>query len=1047
MGRDGRLGLTLRAGAASLALAGVVMMPSAAHGATVNPIPRLLGPLCNLLSQSFPAVTVFDPDGSGPLPPRPARVTQIRATITGLLGGLCETPVDVNGDGSPDLMVGAWIPLTDNPFNPQHPVIQVRKVTGATLPVKFELVTGNASDPAATKTSFGYDTLASSAPDIFIARADLSDRDHNPATSQTQANLQIGGAGHSITLLNEVFQGDPAGQRTNDTVRRLTYSGDPADGTAVPSNPIIDVTQGPGSAVDLKLHRDTATTLGFELSSPGSSPVSGSLDREPTDVELTSRSNIDGDGDGSPDDQVVDYHAGTSGSPGERVPNATVKIGSADAGTTATIHNLPTTAHFAYNALAAGARFHLYGADARADSATVKVTGNGGSTTGQLVNVPTDLAVTYGSDQSAIDGHYAANARADSAGVTVTNGTATTAGTITNVPTDIGIHYAPTTSGATIHYAADGRADAATVTSDDGAGTTSSAAIAGVPAALDIAYEANDAGGTVHLTSGNGQPGAGPDRAHLEVHSPGDQTATLDLPRAASPAPTGGLPSDVHVDYAKSDGHLHFDYGANATISDGEIRLHNFSGLPSGATDLNLALTGIPTVLAFDATTSNPDPVVTTVPAEPPSNPECADANFRLPGCKCPRNPDGSLKIPGCVDGPPAIDGRKITSTTSDSEISFSAPNEPLGGGELQLTSGPDLRLPDTASFTGNPLDGVLLHDTPGQYVLFARVSQFHSFDLKQHDDSTVGEQFDFTQPDVDQHHSTTHLAFDSSPDNHSLVFNREQAPGGDETVDTVAQLDKLPPKMVLDAAASSTPTEHGFSDLNFSSGQVDNPGNFSYTETTTIAGHQPVVTRQANLTPMPTSLHVCQAGETAVCAGGTFDANLARMANADFDSSGGICANGCQPLTFDPQVANQGSILLSAEPQTHLTYDAVSQTGATTSLDFPQLGRFVLQGQETPISCSFAACHKGYLAIDTGGNVLPGTIHQTSPGSADTTFSFTPGFHADNWVFGFNRDTALTFIVAGDGKVTCEEGHDVIKPSGNDITAPFCHPLLAKAI
>jgi hypothetical protein len=30
---------------------------------------------------------------------------------------------------------------------------------------------------------------------------------------------------------------------------------------------------------------------------------------------------------------------------------------------------------------------------------------------------------------------------------------------------------------------------------------------------------------------------------------------------------------------------------------------------------------------------------------------------------------------------------------------------------------------------------------------------------------------------------------------------------------------------------------------------------------------------------------------------------------------------------------------------------------------------------------------------------------------------------------------------------VTCEEGNDVIKPSGNDITAPFCHPSIGKAI
>jgi hypothetical protein len=379
--------------------------------------------------------------------------------------------------------------------------------------------------------------------------------------------------------------------------------------------------------------------------------------------------------------------------------------------------------------------------------------------------------------------------------------------------------------------------------------------------------------------------------------------------------------------------------------------------------------------------------------------------------------------------------------------VSFTAPNEPLGSGELQLTSGPDLRLPDTAS-TGLPLDGVLLHDVPGEYVLFARVSQFHSFDLKQHDDSTVGEQFDFTQPDVDQHHSTTHLAFDSSPANHSLVFDRQQAPGGDEIVHTHAQLDELPPNMVLDANDSSTPTEHGFSDLNFTSGQVENPGNFSYQETTTVNGHPSVVTKDAELAPMPTSLHVCQAAETPVCAGGTFDTNLERMAIGDYDSSGAVCVGSCDTLDFiDPHVANQGSILLTASPQTHLSYAAISPTGATTALDFPQLGRFVLQGQNTPVSCSFASCHKGYLAIDTGGDVLPGTIHQTSPGSDDTTFSFTPGFHADNWVFGFNRDTVATFRVAGDGKVTCEEGNDVIKPSGNDITAPFCHPSIGKAI
>lgn len=376
-------------------------------------------------------VTTYDPPGAAP------PTTKLHRNV------IANVPhaLDVDGPGGPlplgllPLVPGYELRVNVQGLDATHPTIRIEKLAGApaSLPLRIEVLTGGS-----TKTSFGYDTLDATAPQSFVADVDLRDRDGNPATTQARVAMTIMGAGQRLTMLNEQFQGNPVGARTNRQVRRLTLSGSPANGTQVPTSATVDLTSSEGRQ-HVELTRAQATVLDFALSEPDGSSTTGTVDKLPASASVTiADADVNGDGE---DDTKIDY-AGNA-----VVDRAEVTTDDAKGSTTnAVVTGLPTEAHLTHASPTDRTEI-TYHANGRATGADVEVNtpvelDGGGTQNRQLVasvdNLPAnidELSHTETTDGGKLV--YKSDASADHADVSTRQGNAEFDATLTGVPEDV----------------------------------------------------------------------------------------------------------------------------------------------------------------------------------------------------------------------------------------------------------------------------------------------------------------------------------------------------------------------------------------------------------------------------------------------------------------------------------------------------------------------------------------------------------------------------------------------------------------------------------
>jgi hypothetical protein len=335
-------------------------------------------------------VTTFDPDGTaGPAAP----ITKLHHN---LVVGL-RYAIDVDGT-HPDVPFGALalpgyeLSITVLVVNPDRPTILINRLgpSQALLPVRVELVQGDPSDPALVKTAVGYDTLESTAPEKFKALVNLTDRDGDPATTDALATITMTSPPPTMSLVEEQFTGDPAGNRTDRHTRRLTFSGDGVT-TRVPTAIGLDL-----SASDTHQHvvltHDLATNGTFELGEPDGTRTTGSLTALPTSVDVTA--------DLTGARTAFTYHASS------RTSEAVVTSTTPDRTFTADITNLPANVDELSTTDAPGGGVFRLASDARADSAKLTVDQDDKHAVATLTGPPQDVTVDYGSQSGAGHVHY-----------------------------------------------------------------------------------------------------------------------------------------------------------------------------------------------------------------------------------------------------------------------------------------------------------------------------------------------------------------------------------------------------------------------------------------------------------------------------------------------------------------------------------------------------------------------------------------------------------------------------------------------------------------
>jgi hypothetical protein len=301
----------LLGGSGPLCVAGCVAMETTANGKTV-------------LHTQIPPLLPVAIDIDGQQPPRPI----------GVLGALLGYELTVTVSRNTSL-----IP-SENDFT-----LRIDKNASAppNLPLRAELVAGNVEDPLATKTTLGYDTLQSKAPQSFVLKVKRSAANTNSAgwtqtAETTDGTLTVTAPGQSLAVVTESFKG---GYGAHGLVRpadrsqaRLTL------GQVVPTTVGLHLFDRPApsrfsgtapqpagfqpSLTNMVLtHNSASTSLGFLTTSPTSTEgvktvTTGSLAGLPRRVDLSLTSpDLDGDTKG---DTKIDYLAATG------APSAEVKI-------------------------------------------------------------------------------------------------------------------------------------------------------------------------------------------------------------------------------------------------------------------------------------------------------------------------------------------------------------------------------------------------------------------------------------------------------------------------------------------------------------------------------------------------------------------------------------------------------------------------------------------------------------------------------------------------------------------------------------------------
>ena len=196
----------------------VLVLPPTASGASVEVSAAIgvdqvldlggllpLGSLSCSLCANF--VTTFDRDGTGTGAP----VTRLHRDLLPNF----TYQLDVDGSQPPKLLLLGADPVYElsarvEAVSADKATIMLRKLAAAptTTPLRAEIVTGDVATASAGKTTFGYDTLDTTAPRSFAAAIDRSDRDGNASTENVFADLTIDGASLAgLAVVKEGFKG------------------------------------------------------------------------------------------------------------------------------------------------------------------------------------------------------------------------------------------------------------------------------------------------------------------------------------------------------------------------------------------------------------------------------------------------------------------------------------------------------------------------------------------------------------------------------------------------------------------------------------------------------------------------------------------------------------------------------------------------------------------------------------------------------------------------------------------------------------------------
>ena len=494
--------------------------------------------------------TEYDRDGPGGAAPVKRYHQNLYANVPYSL--------DVNGNLG-DLAGGLAIPgyeirVVVEGLSATNPTIRIQKLATAPLdlPLRTEIVIGEA-----TKTSLGYDTLDSTAPQSWVAAIDLGDRDGNVNTSQALVNLTIGGPGRRLTLVTEEFGGHPIGGRTDRHIRRATLIGDPARGTVVPSSASLDLTSSP-TRTGIHLTHSERTTLEFALDEPGDgTDASGRVDELPATVDVD-LADVDLNGDGALDNSLA--FEGSAG-----VGHLDVHIDSAKT--------------------------------EKAPDGTTTVVGRQ-TVDGEVTDLPAVAGLTYADTANRTDVTYNSEGRATRAEIRTDDGGRQFEAAIDNLPENIlGLTHFTNATGGSVEYSSDGIADHAHVFTKEGPKELE-VDVDGLPAnipelsydtpedLLDIHYEADSTAPHVTVRTqdliepGPPDPGEEPTPNHLR-----EMTVAAD-----------GVPGelDFTLDTTDPNGEMLADWFASSTLP--RIRVTGTDEVPffQRATDLDLLVEDLP---------------------------------------------------------------------------------------------------------------------------------------------------------------------------------------------------------------------------------------------------------------------------------------------------------------------------------------------------------------------------------------------------------------------------------------------------------------------
>lgn len=636
------------------------------------------------------------------------------------------------------------------------------------------------------------------------------------------------------------------------------------------------------------------------------------------------------------------------------------------------------------------------------------------------VSAPGDEDVVAGApDQTKIV--YRANGRASKAVVRTDDGERQLVADVDSLPANIDeLSTTTVQDGGKIVFDSDGRADRAEVDVVEGPKHTE-AIVRDVPEDVTLDYASSDTGGRAHYVA-NGVA----ERADILLLDEQGQRRTIGV---------DGIPSDVLVTYQKpGEGRLDFDYAANGEVPRAEIHGTDIESLPDRAKDIHLVLERVPTGVGFHMA----ETTQTTIEVNEVDPPEL---------CQHIEDPDSNPACPGHPDYVPPTE--TITRTTKVSDLSITTPGGRLGSGEIQMTSGPDDRLPATAE-NGRPLDGVKLQDLDDRFVAFARVSEFDQLTLHEEGFTSSRRGPGFPR---DHAQKSMRATLDTAADNHALTLDIDKR-GGSSVASTDALLASLPAHLELETSENSTFEEgktiwRASSDVPGFTGNDGQPRpGFSLTERTTRDGQQPVVTGETSLDPMPAEFSACQIARLNTCSEGRFDRNLVRLRDGvtpyrTYACAGGGC--GSPNISIAPDHAGAGSFLLKASTPTHLVHrtgDFVNKHNPYTTVEFLNLTRYGLQADKDVYLCDFGSltqdCKKGYVAMDTGGQALTGGIEVKGDGSF-TRLAFPEGFLADRLVWAFDKVGAVSGELATIGTLHCPDGTEV-QLGGETVNERFCN-------